>query len=315
MAMATSQEANVLRLPVDTPQPRLDRYLAETLPQFSRSYIQRLIQQGHILVNDKQARPSQHLNNTDQITITSPPPVPAFHPLAEPSPLNILYEDGDVLVLDKPPGLVVHPGPGHPNHTLVNAILAYCPSIATSDDLSRPGIVHRLDKDTSGLMVIAKNEHARRHLVNQFKTRSLTKAYLALVRGRLPTNRGVIESSIGRDPHNRKRMALVPTGREASSRYAVKQYLANYTLLDITPGTGRTHQIRVHLSSIGHPIVGDPLYGPRRSRELLAPLIKRQFLHAYRLGFRLPSTNVYREFTCLLPPDLEQVLNLLGYQP
>ena len=301
----------MLRLSVDTPQVRLDKYLAQALPQFSRSYLKRLIQQGHILVNEKQAKPSQRLDKTDQITVTSPPPVSMHRPLAEPSPLVILYDDSDVLVIDKPPGLVVHPGPGHSHHTLVNALLAHCPSIATSDDLSRPGIVHRLDKDTSGLMVIAKNEDARKHLVNQFKTRTLTKAYLALVRGRLSGTHGVIEARIGRDPHNRKRMALVPTGREASTRYAVKQYLGGYTLLDITPATGRTHQIRVHLSSIGHSIVGDRLYGPRRSRQPLDLLIKRQFLHAYLLGCRLPSTDVYHEFTCPLPPDLEQVLNLL----
>lgn len=302
----------MLRLSVDTPQVRLDRYLAQALPQFSRSYLKRLIQQGHILVNDKQAKPSQRLDNADQITVTPPPPVPLHHPLAEPVPLAILYEDSDVLVIDKPSGLVVHPGPGHPDHTLVNALLAHCPLIAASDDLSRPGIVHRLDKDTSGLMVIAKNEHARKHLVRQFKTRTLTKAYLALVRGRLSNTHGVIEAAIGRDPHNRKRMALVPAGREASTRYAVRQYLGGYTLLDITPGTGRTHQIRVHLSSIGHSIVGDRLYGPKRSCQPLDLLIRRQFLHAYRLGIRLPSTDVYREFTSPLPRDLEVVLNLLG---
>ncbi len=313
--MEKNEQAEVFRLLVDTSQPRLDRYLAEALPQFSRSYVQRLIQQGHITVNDKQAKPSQRLESADAITIKPPAPPPTIHPLAYPAPLAILYEDGDVLVIDKPPGLVVHPGPGHPNHTLVNAILAYCPSIATDDDLTRPGIVHRLDKDTSGLMVIAKNQYARRHLVNQFKARSLTKAYMALVSGRLATNHGVIEGRIARDPHNRKRMAIVSTGREASSWYTVRQYLADYTLVHITPGTGRTHQIRVHLASIGHPIVGDPLYGPKRSRGLLAPFAKRQCLHAYLLGFRLPSTNVYREFTCTLPPDLQEILKVLGYQP
>jgi 23S rRNA pseudouridine1911/1915/1917 synthase len=311
MTTATSREANVLCLSPDTPRVRLDKYLAQAFPQFSRSYLKRLIQQGHILVNDGQAKPSQRLDNTDQITITLPAPVPEHHPLAEPAPLAILYEDSDVLVIDKPPGLVVHPGPGHPDHTLVNAVLAHCPSIVASDDLSRPGIVHRLDKDTSGLMVIAKNEHARKHLVSQFKTRTLTKAYLALVRGRLPNTHGVIEAAIGRDPHNRKRMALVPAGREASSRYAVRQYLGDHTLLDITPTTGRTHQLRVHLSSIGHSIVGDRLYGPKRSGRPPDLLIKRQFLHAYRLGFRLPSTDVYHEFTSPLPPDLEQILNFL----
>ncbi len=279
---------------------RLDKYLTQVLPQFSRSYLQNLIEQGHILVNGYKTKASQKLNETDRITIELPPP--PTYPLVEPIPLSIIYEDKDVLVVDKPAGLTVHPAPGHPNHTLVNAILAHCPSLVTSNDLIRPGIVHRLDKDTSGLMVIAKNDFAKVHLINQFKDRTVTKEYLVLVKGRLFPEQGIIEAPIGRDPSNRKRMAIVKTGKEASTRYHVKEYSNNYTLLEVTPKTGRTHQIRVHLSAIGYPIVGDPVYGTKSAYT------KRQFVHAHRLGFHLPSTNQYREFTCPLPIDLKQTL-------
>jgi len=209
--------------------------------------------------------------------------------------------------------LVVHPSPGHASHTLVNAILAHCPSLATSEDLTRPGIIHRLDKDTSGLMIIAKNDYARQYLVNQFKSHAVTKGYLVLVKGRPSPEQGAIEAPIGRDPHNRKRMAITETGKEASTQYKVKEYLNGYTLLEVAPRTGRTHQIRVHLSAIGYPVVGDPIYGTKRRHEAKALCLKRQFIHAYRLGFLLPSTNEYREFTCPLPADLKQALKLFAH--
>jgi 23S rRNA pseudouridine1911/1915/1917 synthase len=290
---------------------RLDRYIAEVLPKFSRSYIQKLITQGYVLINEQGTKSSQKLNNRDRITIRVPPP--PTYPVAEPAALTIIYEDADIIVIDKPAGLVVHPSPGHPSHTLVNAILSHCPSLASSNDIMRPGIVHRLDKDTSGLIVIAKNDYARQFLVNQFKSHAVTKNYLVLVKGRLPHEQGVIETPIGRDPRNRKRMAPVKTGKEASTQYEVKQYLKNYTLLDVTPRTGRTHQIRVHLKAIGYPVVGDSVYGTRCRHEALASCVKRQFIHAYRLGFCLPSTNKYQEFTCPLPPDLKQALQLLAH--
>ena len=290
---------------------RLDRYLAQVLPELSRSYIQKLITQGHVSINGQSTKSSQKLTNTDRITITVPPP--PTHPTGEPTPLTVIYEDADIMVIDKPAGMVVHPSPGHPSHTLVNAILSHCPSLASSDDVIRPGIVHRLDKDTSGLMVIAKNDHARQFLVSQFKSHGITKNYLVLVEGKLTQQQGVIEAPIGRDPRNRQKMAVVPqTGKEAGTKYEVKKYLNNYTLLDVTPRTGRTHQIRVHLKAIGYPVVGDSVYGTRCKNEALASAIERQFIHAYRLGFRLPSTNRYQEFTSPLPPDLKQVLQLLA---
>jgi len=303
-------EIKTIQLSVPISGMRLDRHVAQALPQFSRCYIQKLVEQGYILVNEDRAKASQRLNSSDRIMVKLPPPA---RPIAEPTSLTIVYEDKDILVIDKPAGLVVHPAPGHPNHTLVNAVLAHCPNLAVSSDLMRPGIVHRLDKDTSGLIVIARNDHARQCLVSQFKSHAVTKGYLVLVRGRLSPGQGVIEAAIGRDPHNRKRMAVVETGKEASTRYQVKEYLGNYTLLDVIPGTGRTHQIRVHLSAIGYPVVGDLVYGTKCSHEAIAACVKRQFIHAYRLGFRLPSNNEYQEFTCPLPADLEQVLELCAH--
>ncbi len=283
---------------------RLDKYLAETCSGFSRSYLQKLIHQGYILVQGKRVKPSQKLQIGDQITITLPPPISPL--IAEAIPVTIVYEDKDLLVVDKPAGLTVYPAPGHPSHTLLNALLAHCPELANIDDSMRPGIVHRLDKDTSGLMVVAKNKAAQQNLVEQFKSRSVVKGYLVLVKGKLIPERGTIDAPIGRHPVHRKRMAVVPGGREAKTHYQVKQYLGNYTLLEVNPETGRTHQIRVHLSAVGYPVVGDSVYGIR------TPYLNRQFVHAYYLKFCLPSNGEYREFTCPLPLDLRQVLELIA---
>lgn len=309
--MTAKQEFKMLQFNTTVPGVRLDKYLTQTLPQFSRAHIQKLITQGYILVNGQGAKANQKLNETDRITVNFPPAY--AYPTAEPISLTIIYEDKNIFVVDKPAGLTVHPAPGHPNHTLVNAILAHCPSLAMSNDLVRPGIVHRLDKDTSGLIVIAKNDFAKAHLVDQFKSHTVTKGYLVLVKGRLSPQQGVIEAPIGRDPYNRQRMAIVETGKEASTQYQVRKYLSNYTLLEVTLKTGRTHQIRVHLSAIGYPVVGDTIYGAKRRREITASCLKRQFVHAYRLGFRLPSTNAYQEFTCDLPPELKRVLELISH--
>lgn len=243
------------------------------------------------------------LNGAGTITVGLPA-LPA-RPLAQAIALVIAHEDEDMLVIDKPAGLTVHPAPGHPDHTLVNAVLAHCPGLATSDDTLRPGIVHRLDKDTSGLIVIAKNDSARASLASQFKSRAVSKGYLVLVRGRLSPKQGRIEAPIGRDPRSRRRMTIVEGGKEATTEYRVREYLGDYTLVDVTPVTGRTHQIRVHLSAIGCPVVGDPVYGAR------SPHLARQFIHAYRLAFRLPSTGECREFVSPLPVDLKQALERL----
>jgi len=304
MNATTNHKVKTLQFNSPVSEIRLDKYLTRILPQFSRAYLQKLIVQGYILVNGKRTKANQRLNNGDRITVELP--LLPRYPLAEPIPLTIIYEDEDILVIDKPAGLTVHPAPGHPSHTLVNAILAHCPNLAMSMELTRPGIVHRLDKDTSGLIVIAKNDIAHEYLATQFKNRSVTKGYLVLVKGRLSPEQGIIEAPIGRDPYNRRRMAIAEAGKEATTKYRVRQYLDNYTLVKVTPLTGRTHQIRVHLSAIGHPIAGDSLYGTK------SPHLNRQFIHAYRLGFCLPSTEQYQEFIALLPVDLEKALGYLA---
>lgn len=303
MNATTDPKIKTLQFTSPVPDIRLDKYLTQVLPQFSRAYLQKLIEQGCVLLNGQRTKPSQKLNKVDRITVELPPsPV---RPLAEAIPLAIIYEDEDILVIDKPAGLTVHPAPGHPSHTLVNALLAHCPGLAMSKELTRPGIVHRLDKDTSGLIVIAKNDFAREYLATQFKSRTVTKGYLVLVKGRLSPEQGIIEAPIGRDPRSRRRMAIVEAGKEASTQYRVREYLDNYTLVEVTPLTGRTHQIRIHLSAIGYPVVGDHIYGAKSAH------LNRQFIHAYRLGFRLPSTKQYQEFISPLPTDLEQALEHL----
>ena len=304
MNATTNHKVKTLEFNSPVSDIRLDKYLTQVLPQFSRAYLQKLIVQGYILVNGQRTKANQRLSNVDSITVKLPP-LPLY-PLAEPIPLTIIYGDEEILVIDKPAGLTVHPAPGHPSHTLVNAILAHCPDLAMSNELTRPGIVHRLDKDTSGLIVIAKNDSAREYLAAQFKSRTVIKGYLVLVKGRLSPEQGMIEAPIGRDPHSRRRMAIVETGKEATTRYRVRQYLDNYTLVEVTPLTGRTHQIRVHLSAIGYPVIGDSLYGAKSTH------LNRQFIHAYRLGFCLPSTKQYQEFIAPLPVDLEQALEHLA---
>jgi 23S rRNA pseudouridine1911/1915/1917 synthase len=304
MNETTDPKIRTLQFNSPVPDIRLDKYLTRLLPQFSRAYLQKLIGQGYVLINGQKTKANRRLNKVDRITVELPP-LPG-RPLAEPIPLAIVYEDEDILVIDKPAGLTVHPAPGHPSHTLVNAILAHCPGLTMSNELMRPGIVHRLDKDTSGLIVIAKNDFAREYLAAQFKSRTVTKGYLVLVKGRLSPEQGVIEAPIGRDPHSKRRMAIVEAGKEAATQYQVRKYLDTYTLVEVTPLTGRTHQIRIHLSAIGYPVVGDPIYGKKAAH------LNRQFIHAYRLGFHLPSTQQYQEFTSPLPMDLEQALEYLA---
>lgn len=279
---------------------RLDKFTAEKC-QLSRAYAQKLIDEGQVAVNGRAAKAGQKLNTGDKVVVSVPPPSP-ISLAAEDIPLTVVYEDKDLIVVDKPPGLLVHPAAGQYKGTLVNAILAHCPDLGEINGSIRPGIVHRLDKDTSGLMMVAKNEAAQKSLSRQIKQHSIKKGYLALVLGHLTPERGAIDAPIGRHPHDRKRMAVVTGGREARTEYRVLKYLNDYTLVEAMPETGRTHQIRVHFAAIGHPIFGDHVYGKR------SPMLGRQFLHAHRLGFRLPSTGKYVEFTSELPQDLAEVL-------
>ncbi len=288
---------------------RLDRWLAEVLLERSRTEIQRWIREKRITVNGSHLKASYKVEPEDHIVVNIPPPLPAdIQP--EPIPLDILYEDENLLVINKAAGMVVHPASRHVyrSGTLVNAVLAHVPNLAVGGE-ERPGIVHRLDKDTSGLILVAKNDMAHRNLQAQFKTREVEKVYLALVEGELPIAHGRVEAPIGRDPYHRQRMAVVPEhkGRSAVTEFTVRERFPGYTLIEARPRTGRTHQIRVHMAYIGHPLVGDPVYGHRR-RRLHCP---RQFLHAHRLGFRLPDTGQWIELTAPLPADLEEVLQRL----
>jgi len=294
------------RFMADVSGARLDKFVGDRCPELSRTRAQKLITEGFITVNDRPAKPSLKLSVNDKVDITVPPEsLPDLSP--EAIPLKIVYEDTDLLVIDKPPGLAVHPAPGHPSHTLANAVLAYLPSLAEEGESLRPGIVHRLDKDTSGLIIVAKNRAAHENLSDQFKSRSVSKSYIVLVKGKLMPESGIIEAAIGRDPRNRQRMAVVSRGREARTEYHVLKYIGGYSLLEIRPQTGRTHQIRVHLAAIGFPVVGDAAYG------VTSPRLSRQFLHASRLGFSLPSTGRRVEFTSPLPPYLEKVLSELSF--
>ncbi len=285
---------------------RLDSFVARRCRELSRSHAQRLIEQALVTIDGRLAKASERLAGGARVAVTIPPPEKlGLEP--EPIPITIIYQDAHILVVDKPAGLTVHPAPGHPTGTLVNALLAVCPDLSGIAGTLRPGIVHRLDKDTSGLIVVAKNDRAQRALSQQLKDREVHKTYLALVHGVPSPREGVIEAPIGRNPKNRKKMAVVAGGREAVTRYRVREEMAGgrYTLLDVEPVTGRTHQIRVHMAATGHPIVGDAVYGKR------SDVIGRQFLHAWKLAFAMPLGRRTVEFESPLPPDLRQALEAL----
>ncbi len=280
---------------------RLDRFVAGNCPAVSRSQVQQLIADGLIVVNGHRTKPAMKLDIGDRVEVSLPS---TCRLVPEALPLEIIYQDDSVVVVDKPAGMIVHPAPGHNYHTLVNVLLSYFPELGDSGSL-RPGIVHRLDRDASGVMVVARNVPAQLDLIEQFRKRSVKKAYLVLVRGRLGPDKGIIEAPIGRDPRNRRRMAVVEDGegRAACTHYSVIRHLKEYTLIEARMETGRTHQIRVHLSALGYPVVGDRVYG---SKSYLLP---RLFLHACRLGFTLPDTGDYVEFTSGLPSELEGVMD------
>jgi len=280
---------------------RLDTFLRDNVPNMSRSQIQRFIKGGSVEVNGCIKKGASQLKSGDTVILNIPVPKPS-HIEAESIPLSIVYEDSDLVVLDKPSGLVVHPSPSHPRHTLVNALLGYSSDLSGVGGVVRPGIIHRLDKDTSGLMVIAKNDRAHQYVSAQIKERKVKKGYTALVWGTPKASNGVIDGPVGRDPLNRKRMAVVSNGRESITRYRVLKSSKEVSLLEIFPETGRTHQIRVHLLAIGHPLVGDAIYGPKKKVS-----ISRQFLHAHILGFCLPIDGKFREFRSPLPPDLQMI--------
>ncbi|MGC9394723.1 MAG: RluA family pseudouridine synthase [Anaerolineae bacterium] len=287
---------------------RLDNFIAQALPELSRTAVQRLIDAGTVTVNDMVSRASYKVRQGDAVMVRVPPAQPvALSP--EALPLDILYEDADILVVNKAAGMVVHPGAGHHSGTLVNALLAHCDDLQGIGGELRPGIVHRLDKDTSGVLVVAKNDHAIHALQRQFKQREVRKIYVALVIGNVEQAEGVIEAPIGRHRVHRKRMAVVANGKPARTRWRVRgryhdDYNRIYTLLTVRLLTGRTHQIRVHFLWLGYPLVGDAVYGPARS-PLPAP---RQFLHARALTFLHPVTEEKMTFSAPLPDDLATLL-------
>lgn len=297
---------------------RLDAYLAARIDDWSRARIQRLIEDGDVLVHGKTSKPSYKLRAADEIEVELVPVVSGrFTP--EDIPLEILHEDEEVVVVNKAAGMVVHPAPGNPSGTLANALAFHFQELSTRAGEVRPGIVHRLDRDTSGLIVVAKTEAAHENLADQFRARSVFKSYVALVHGHVAQDSGSIEQAIARDPRNRTRMAVVRGGRPSLSLYRVRRRFERFTLLDVEIKTGRTHQIRVHLQWLKHPVVGDAVYNDGRDKTIpdvkvraLVGALHRQFLHAEQLGFRHPRTLEELRFKAPLPADLSQLLDGLG---
>lgn len=285
---------------------RLDKFLVTCLPEFSRARLQGLIADGFVSVNGILAKKSgQTLEPGSEIEVRVPPPVPSGL-TGEDIPLDIIYENDDLIVVNKPAGMVVHPAAGHASGTLVNAVLGYDPDLEGIGGEERPGLVHRLDKETSGLIILAKNERAHNWLQDQFRLRTVEKTYLALVDGKPPTPAGRVEAAIGRDPKQRKKMAVRSPGkgREAVSEYKTLETFKEHTLLEFHPLTGRTHQIRLHCAFLGCPIVGDSVYGRRNP----SVNIDRHFLHAYRLKILLPNEKEPRTFEAELPDELKNAL-------
>ncbi|MGG6432128.1 RluA family pseudouridine synthase [Anoxybacillus sp. D401a] len=284
---------------------RIDKIIAGLNEQWSRSQVQQWLKEGHVLVNGKEVKPNYKCHVDDEVIISIPNPEP-LDVEPEPIPLDIYYEDADVLVVNKPRGMVVHPAPGHMRGTLVNALLAHCQDLSGINGVLRPGIVHRIDKDTSGLLMVAKNDLAHESLVNQLVNKTVTRKYEAIVHGVIPHDYGTIDAPIGRDPRDRQSMAVVENGKEAVTHFRVLERFEHYTYVECQLETGRTHQIRVHMKYIGYPLAGDPKYGPRKTLP-----IDGQALHAGVLGFHHPRTGEYLQFEAPLPHEFERLLDML----
>jgi len=286
---------------VETVGQRLDQFLRNQMPEYSRTFCQKLVADGHAVVNGSPIKPSYPVREGDRVSVKIPPTRP-LATLPERIPLDVLYEDDDLIVVNKPAGMVVHPAAGNFEHTLVNALLHHCQGkLAGIGGVERPGIVHRLDKGTSGCIVVAKTDLAHQSLVEQFKSRAMRKVYQAICRGRFKQPTGRIETMIGRSAQDRKKMSTrVPHGRAALTEYRVLKQGTVFAWVELTIHTGRTHQIRVHMAHIGHPVVGDRVYGGRS--EIC---VDRPLLHAYKLGFTHPRTGEFHEFTAPLPEDIE----------
>lgn len=304
--IALHEEIYHFEVSPDADGKRIDHFLTQCISSMSRNQVQRLIEKGMALVNSRKVRSSYRLRTGDQVDLNIPPPEKiTLSP--EPIPLDVVYEDDDLLVINKPAGLVVHPAPGHARGTLVNALLNHCPALPGIGGYLRPGIIHRLDKDTSGLLVVSKTDLAHQGLSEQMKNRKIKRRYLALVHGNIREDKGLIDAPLGRDPKNRKKFAVVPDGKKARTYYYTKERFGDYTLLEVELETGRTHQIRVHMAYIGYPVAGDPVYGPRKN-----PLkLEKHALHAYQLCFMHPRTNEFLSFEVPLPESFEETLIFL----
>lgn len=288
-------------------QVRIDVFLAGQRTELSRSHIQQLIEEGSVTVNGKKTKSNYKIRPADQIVLEIPPPV-KLNIVAQEIPLDIMYEDEHVVVINKPRGMVVHPASGNYDGTMVNALLDHCDDLSGINGVMRPGIVHRIDKDTSGLLMVAKSDQAHLSLAKQIKARTVTRKYIALVHGNILEERGIIDAPIGRHPVDRKKMAVdVLRGKEAITNFRVLERFPEYTMVEARLKTGRTHQIRVHMAYIGHPVVGDPKYGPKKRHLDL----QGQFLHAQVLGFNHPITGSYIEFFAPMPKLLEDIVELL----
>jgi len=286
---------------------RLDQFLAKQLPEYSRSRLQQLIRSGFVRLNKQTTRPRQIVRGGDKIHLIEPP-LEKIEMRPEPIPLDVLFEDGDLIIINKPADLTVHPGAGQREHTLVNALLSHCTTLSGIGGKERPGIVHRLDKETSGCLVVAKNDIAHRELSKQFAARTVEKIYLALIAGKLRKPTGVIEENIGRHPVQRKRMSVSSKrGRAAKTEYRVIRSSDQASLVECRLHSGRTHQIRVHLHHLGHPVLGDKIYAPRFAKNF-----HRQMLHAWKLGFRHPCTGEWRSFEASLPADFNEAIRAAG---
>ena len=292
-------------MPKGESQLRLDRFLARQLPEYSRSRIQQLIRAGFVRLNGATTRPRELVRSGDAIELTEPP-LEKIENQPEPIPLDILFEDNDLIVINKPAGLVVHPGAGHRQHTLVNALLSHCATLSGIGGKERPGIVHRLDKETSGCLVVAKTDTAHRELSRQFAERTVDKIYLALVAGKLRKDAGVIEEKIGRHPVHRQRMSVASArGRAAKTEYRVLRSGEQASLIECRLHSGRTHQIRVHLHHLGHPVLGDKVYAPRLAKDF-----PRQMLHAWKIGFQHPTTDEWKDFEAPLADDFATAMKM-----
>lgn len=285
---------------------RLDKVLGALQEEWSRCQIQTFIDEGHLLVNGEKVKKTYKLKENDEIVVNPPEPEP-LEILAEDLNLEIVYEDADVLVVNKPKGMVVHPAPGHTTGTLVNGLMHQVTDLSGINGVMRPGIVHRIDKDTSGLLMVAKNDLAHESLVQQLVDKSVTRRYIALVHGHIPHDKGTIDAPIGRDKKDRQKMGVVDEGKHAVTHFQViGRFGVDYTLVQCRLETGRTHQIRVHMNYIGYPLVGDPKYGPKKTMD-----IGGQALHAGVLGFVHPRTNEYLEFEAPMPQEFDALLNEL----